>query len=1501
VTFGTVLVLWAAYTVAFFQFNDATLGRFISNRVEAVDRGKFELKVAHFPYWGGLVSLFLNTPAQAVGEDFELVDPDGGTVIKIPYVATGVHLRELVLSLGKTAMFGGKRFFLTLHFSHARIPSGWGVIAPTASSWGQEKVDTNIVAAMSSKKIGQPPSLGALVIQVDDAELGDLGFAMASSSVDGKPSWWSKIDHLHGKAALLYSSQHDLQTPDGPYFFFRLIDISAPTADLQLGERHFPLEQLTADEFGVHDDVRQELHFAAKARVFNAGVVAGGALVDAYSEHPGVRLTLDVDHGRGPLALLDAPLSTWLGGDPKAHITINGPFTHPVVDGLVKEVDANVEGIRLRHGTAKLHYDDGVLGLHPVGGQVARGEASADVDLELRAPSRWWGTVSLHGVDPAELPHLPKALAAELAGHLDAKVKLSGNLAKHRERIAVSRLGGELVRERGGGHLPRKLTVNGAGEYSPAMIVLKDVTAAGEGVTVAIDGTIDPRDNRVAASLRVDAQSGAALWQRLGAPAGLTVESLHAAGRISGALVKPTLSLHAAAQNVTFSRRTLDHLEADLSLRGGTLVLGNLTASGLGATIAGSAELDLFDGRLDRPLGEPNVRATLETKGLSLGALSGVPLLQGAADGKIELSGPLSHPHGAASLTLPTLSIGGDVYHDGALRVAFTDDGARIDELKLTRVRGGALSGRGTVGWNGELALELKPRDFPLAAIPWLQNAPIAIAGVLSGDVTLGGSADRPIPGGFLSLVGFKVREALLGKGTLKLDPGSDAIHISGNFFGNVSVDGWITLVPKFSVSAVIKFKDLALERFYPEVLELAEVKALATGEAAITIDAESGLTFAKLTLAALTLTLTSTDETGRPQRLVVKNPPDQAVVLTTDGKSLDIKHATLYSSIGEFRIEGTVGGKRNHVYMVGKIGLELLEYFFRGLFEHTHGPAYVELTMSGDLARPEVRGSVQIGSGKGGAAELVPRGLEGKLALRVPSGRVEITPQWIRLSNVVLQTDKDKRAQASGEVQLANWVPGAITGEVHGDLSPKLFQWPLNAYVADANGRLHVDLRIGGVWSHPEWHGSAEVKDVVFHARRVERDVRIDSGTMQFDNFDVALGCPRTGLKPAGCRSLTGMIDDESKIDAVDGRLSIGEEWSLKRLDVWLDGHEIRYAQPGWAISFSPRVQLSGDGSGLTLKGAIDLVEGRYSQNFDVLGLVLRPRTVEAPTPIWEGLPLLETMKLDLRAQSTGSLLVKNNVAELTLSALLYITGVLAEPHLDGTINLEEGGRLSPPGIRYSFETERGTVRFEENKKIPDQTPTIDLQASAPYVDRYEQQHTLLMRLSGTLMKPYLDLTSREGWDRMTVAVILFGGQSPEDFRRTVQGTVSSAAAPQTGSTTDNLVKTASGLAVGQLVSDPLQRVTHFDTVNLQFGNTSVDVKLCKRFGRYLKTCGQGELGFAGASRFGGSIELKLSDRPLEWSGVGRVDYLTHGVETLQDSFTSGGGELRLRFPLGR
>src|SRR4051812_45511407 len=184
------VVLWAAYTIAYFRFNDQILGAFITKRVGAVDRGQFILKHARYPYWGGLASLLLNTPAHAVGEDFTLLDPDGNPVIKVPVAYADVHIQELALSLGKTALTGGHQFFLTLHFPRAYIPSGWAMIAPTRSTWGHEKAEINIVAAMAPRKHTEPTG-GAFVIRVDEVELGDVGFAMGFSGLDGKPTWWT--------------------------------------------------------------------------------------------------------------------------------------------------------------------------------------------------------------------------------------------------------------------------------------------------------------------------------------------------------------------------------------------------------------------------------------------------------------------------------------------------------------------------------------------------------------------------------------------------------------------------------------------------------------------------------------------------------------------------------------------------------------------------------------------------------------------------------------------------------------------------------------------------------------------------------------------------------------------------------------------------------------------------------------------------------------------------------------------------------------------------------------------------------------------------------------------------------------------------------------------------------------------------------------------------------------------------------------------------------------
>ncbi|MFI5290858.1 MAG: hypothetical protein ACHQ17_14455, partial [Polyangia bacterium] len=165
-----------AYSIAWASFNDETLGRFISAKVEKVDRGTFHLGTAHYPYFGGLFSVLFGTPTHIYGADYQLRDPDGNLVVEVPLVETQVYLQELVVSLGKYALT--RKFHLTLHFRHAHVPRGFAVIAPTRSTWGSETPEINLVAAMSPK-IKLPPSGGELRIVVDDVTIDDVHFAIA--------------------------------------------------------------------------------------------------------------------------------------------------------------------------------------------------------------------------------------------------------------------------------------------------------------------------------------------------------------------------------------------------------------------------------------------------------------------------------------------------------------------------------------------------------------------------------------------------------------------------------------------------------------------------------------------------------------------------------------------------------------------------------------------------------------------------------------------------------------------------------------------------------------------------------------------------------------------------------------------------------------------------------------------------------------------------------------------------------------------------------------------------------------------------------------------------------------------------------------------------------------------------------------------------------------------------------------------------------------------------
>jgi hypothetical protein len=291
-----------------------------------------------------------------------------------------------------------------------------------------------------------------------------------------------------------------------------------------------------------------------------------------------------------------------------------------------------------------------------------------------------------------------------------------------------------------------------------------------------------------------------------------------------------------------------------------------------------------------------------------------------------------------------------------------------------------------------------------------------------------------------------------------------------------------------------------------------------------------------------------------------------------------------------------------------------------------------------------------------------------------------------------------------------------------------------------------------------------------------------------------------------------------------------------------------------------------------------------------------VRPRAVETEPPFYQGVPILENLRLNVRVASSGPLSIKNNIATVQVAVpKLIVLGTLANPSLDGSIVVEEGGTFKPPLQRAEFVTDRGSINFQGTKQFPDETPIFDLNAWSDWSDRYEQLHHITLQVTGTYREAYIDLRSpADGWDKSQVLSALLTGGAPDDLRRSFQQTPTSiSAGPRPAQSGSNaLLQTASGELFGTLIEDPLKNVFGLDVLRVEIGY----VRLCKYNRRLFKLCGTGEGQLSPTSRYDVRSELKLSD---DLAAVGALERIERGIERAEEVITRGKLQLRLKLPI--
>jgi translocation and assembly module TamB len=263
----------------------------------------------------------------------------------------------------------------------------------------------------------------------------------------------------------------------------------------------------------------------------------------------------------------------------------------------------------------------------------------------------------------------------------------------------------------------------------------------------------------------------------------------------------------------------------------------------------------------------------------------------------------------------------------------------------------------------------------------------------------------------------------------------------------------------------------------------------------------------------------------------------------------------------------------------------------------------------------------------------------------------------------------------------------------VRGELEAALMQLFVPGLRAD--GHIIVAAGVSGTLSDPRLTGTAELRDAQFRFPGFPQLIDHITGTLVFrgDRLDIDSIHANVGggtIVMGGTVALAGITPKSARI-VVQGN------------DV-----AIRYFE-GLTVEGNFNLVLSGDADRMRLQGDVNVTRALYFKDIDIgnalLGAVLSRK---GPVPIvaasWQ-----DKVSLALHLVAPGTLAVRNNIADLTGSGDIEVTGTLANPSVVGLVTLDEGGHVRFQNIDYHVV--RGSINFQNPFRID---PYFDISLEA-------------------------------------------------------------------------------------------------------------------------------------------------------------------------------------------
>ena len=1455
VLIALVIGVVGGYWFANRYYNDEALARRISEGFNETHRGRLEIGSIHWDT-SAVWALVKNGYDDVEVRDLRIYDSRGELALHVPRAVGRIRLWDIILR--------GDFFLRRLTFNRATVyleryrrpdgPTADGDATEIGLLGAFEKRPPRTPEKRRERREERPSRQSFIVVDRFDlsgitvrGDLGEVGLRLREVGLRGRLHYESSGA---GKSASL---RYDLQP-------------RARRGEARYGPQRFELTEMNVRRLAATRERPDRVVVDARVGVDAALVsVRGGLFGLGQPEGPSVSLEARMQHF-GPL------LSKLSGREVRDEgsrfvAEVSGPVADPAADLRLGGLGLQHGHIRLSKAQVTARYETGVLRVSEATAELLDGDLRARAELRVGS-GRWRATVTARRLDlgPA-LPRSQQQMAGRLSGWLDA----SGALGDPRR--GWTRFDLTVDRGEQPGPLPPKVRASGVLHASARRMDIRRLAVQSDLLNLESHGQLWPETQRMDLALKVQARRLRRFLLRLGKPPLVAAVSL--AGRARGRLTNPRFAGQGALYGVRSGPVSLRAVTAAVGLRDGTLAAGDIRGRIYGGGLYGRARVGLYAKDVRRMRPQPLIWARGGVRALDLEPATG-GAVEALVNGRFQVRGTPAYLQGRVRAKSKILWAARQWYRDAALDVRFRGPRYTLSQAAIRREAGGHLKASGSFSTrrDGRIDLAVDVSRLPLAAVPGLDGDRPPVSGTVNTrSLRVQGTFGAPVLAGTVALVRAKIRGVPAGDGELRLLPRADHTALEGRLLSWLSVvRGRLDLGARKGVSLRLRFEDVPLERFAPE-LRRAEGEGSLEGRLSGTLDLEvgapGGVRTARLSIDKLVVRMEKPPDyfEGLPgETAELRN--DGPIRLRFEGDRLVVDRCVLTDQdrLHRLTVAGFVGGTDSDLRVRGRVDLLPAEILLSESLQRLRGVVGVDLRLRGPLARPRLRGS------------LFPAGilvrteaLAGDVVVR--AGRVDVTNEALSLRVVRLQVVDDE-AELNGRIRLEDFQPRDLDLRLRGELSARALEVFAGHTVERVRGQpSRVELTARGTLDAPVIHGRVQLGRMSMGLRSLGKELAIKSGRMDFRGSRLRV------------TDVRGTLDDGPF--ELNGDVYLAGV-ALDGVNLHLVGEGIPHRSGGsYEVQISPDVRLRGSGppaTGYTLAGVVNVVEGRYFQKFNInpVQRILTPSRVrESSGPFWEGSDLLANLRLDLTVTTTGSMRVKNNIADIGLEGDLSVTGTLPAMRIGGTVDVQEG-TFRIPFLRGRYSGATGTVDFDRGQSRVGPSgktdePYVHLVGTTVYTDRSDTEHEITLTVTGYLSRLVPRWSSNTGLNSSQVLTLLATSRTPDDLRKG-----RSAALPN----------------LAPLIEDYIPMDLQFD-----LSTESVQVYVERKLGRYFRLKGESEFGYTGSQRQEGMIIFKILDNV---SLQGKIRRRVQGEDVTEEDDTLSGRveakyKIRLRGGLRR